>query len=52
MSARVILIGGAGFIGHHLALALAAAGDEVVVVDNLHTNHIGQLSANGSIPDR
>jgi nucleoside-diphosphate-sugar epimerase len=24
----------------------------VVVVDNLHTNHIGQLSANGSIPDR
>ena len=34
---RVLVTGGAGFIGSHLAEALAAAGNEVAVVDNLST---------------
>lgn len=31
----VVLVGGAGFIGHHLAMRLAAEGAEVHVIDNL-----------------
>lgn len=31
---RVLITGGAGFIGYHLARRLVAAGDEVVIVDN------------------
>src|SRR4029450_12350760 len=34
---RVIVTGGAGFIGSHVADALAARGDEVMVLDNLST---------------
>ncbi len=33
---RVLVTGGAGFIGAHLAAALVAGGDEVTVLDNLH----------------
>ncbi|HEX6032568.1 MAG TPA: NAD-dependent epimerase/dehydratase family protein [Tepidiformaceae bacterium] len=33
---RVLATGGAGFIGHHLVSSLVAAGNEVVVLDNLH----------------
>lgn len=33
---RVCITGGAGFIGHHLAAACIAAGDEVIVLDNLY----------------
>ncbi len=32
---RVLVTGGAGFIGHHLVGRLVARGDEVVVLDNL-----------------
>jgi UDP-glucose 4-epimerase len=35
MSKRVLITGGAGFIGSHLCDALAASGAELVVVDNL-----------------
>lgn len=31
---KVLVTGGAGFVGYHLAKALAEAGDEVVVIDN------------------
>jgi UDP-glucose 4-epimerase len=34
---RIVVTGGAGFIGGHLADALVARGDEVVVVDDLST---------------
>ncbi|HWW46103.1 MAG TPA: NAD-dependent epimerase/dehydratase family protein, partial [Acidimicrobiia bacterium] len=34
---RVVVSGGAGFLGSHLCRALLARGDEVVCVDNLIT---------------
>ena len=34
---RILVTGGAGFIGSHLAQALLDRGDEVTVLDNLHT---------------
>lgn len=37
---RVILVGGAGFIGHNLALTLKSLGAEVAVVDGLAVNNI------------
>lgn len=36
---RIVLVGGAGFIGHHLALKLKALGVEVFVVDSLAVNN-------------
>jgi UDP-glucuronate decarboxylase len=36
---RVVVAGGAGFIGRHLTRALLAAGAEVAVVDNLSTGY-------------
>lgn len=37
---RVALVGGAGFIGHNLALALRRLGAEVMVLDNLMVNSL------------
>lgn len=37
---KVLVTGGAGFIGSHVADALLAAGHEVVILDNLHTGHM------------
>ncbi|MEQ8821129.1 MAG: SDR family oxidoreductase [Sumerlaeia bacterium] len=37
MTDRIIVTGGAGFIGSHIATALVERGHEVVVVDNLST---------------
>jgi UDP-glucose 4-epimerase len=36
---KILVTGGAGFIGSHVADALLAAGHSVVIVDNLHTGH-------------
>ena len=36
---RTLVTGGAGYIGSHVTLALAAAGHEAVVLDNLSTGH-------------
>ena len=56
---RVLVTGGAGFIGSHLCDALVARGDEVSILDNLSTgaNHnikhlVGQIAINqGDIRD-
>ena len=40
---RVMLLGGAGFIGHHLALELKRKKAEVLIVDGLHVNNIGRI---------
>ncbi|MBX3374616.1 MAG: NAD(P)-dependent oxidoreductase [Phycisphaeraceae bacterium] len=42
---RIALIGGAGFIGHHLALALARRGDRVAIVDGLEVNNLLAFAA-------
>ena len=39
-SKKIVLIGGAGFIGHHLALELKRRGAEVSVVDGLQVNNL------------
>ncbi len=50
---RVILIGGAGFIGHNLALALAREGAEVQVVDSLQVNNLLWLhSTKADLPNQ
>ena len=45
---RIALIGGAGFIGHHLALALKEAGAEVSVIDGLEVNNLLAFSSTSS----
>ena len=44
MPHRILITGGAGFIGSHLADALLARGDEVVVLDNLATGRLENLA--------
>jgi nucleoside-diphosphate-sugar epimerase len=41
---RIALIGGAGFIGHNMALAMKARGAHVEVIDGLEVNHIGHFA--------
>jgi UDP-glucose 4-epimerase len=41
---RVLITGGAGFIGSHLAERLLDRGDEVLVLDNLSTGSIDNIS--------
>lgn len=45
---RIVLIGGAGFIGHHLALALAERGAHVEVVDSLQVNNLLTFASQGN----
>jgi nucleoside-diphosphate-sugar epimerase len=40
---RVLITGGAGFVGSHLAEALLDRGDEVFVIDNLSTGSIDNI---------
>ncbi len=40
---RVLVTGGAGFIGSHLTDALLARGDEVAVLDDLSAGRVGRL---------
>lgn len=42
---KIALIGGAGFIGHNLALALKREGAEVSIVDNLMVNNLLSFSS-------
>jgi UDP-glucose 4-epimerase len=41
---RVLITGGAGFIGSHLAEALLGAGHEVLILDNLSTGSIDNIA--------
>lgn len=43
MGSRVLVTGGAGFIGHHLVRALTESGSEVLVVDDLSTGRPDRL---------
>ena len=45
MPVRYLITGGAGFIGSHLADALLARGDEVLVLDDLSTGRLHNLEA-------
>lgn len=50
---RIALIGGAGFIGHNLALALAERGHDVHAVDSLYINNLLYFSStNNAILNR
>ena len=44
MSRRVLVTGGAGFLGSHLCDELLEAGDEVVCVDNLCTGRVSNIA--------
>lgn len=44
LSQRILLAGGAGFIGSHMADVLLGRGDEVVVVDNLCTGRHSNIA--------
>jgi UDP-glucose 4-epimerase len=46
---RAIVTGGAGFIGSHVADALVARGDEVVVLDNLSTGRQENLHSDAPL---
>lgn len=45
VSKKVLVTGGAGFIGSHLCEALLSGGNEVYVLDNLSTGRRGNLEA-------
>jgi nucleoside-diphosphate-sugar epimerase len=42
---RIALIGGAGFIGHNLALALAKQGAQVEIIDSLQVNNLLSIAS-------
>lgn len=48
----IALIGGAGFIGHNLALALKQHGADPHVIDGLQVNNLGAFSNSGADPNK
>jgi len=44
---RIALIGGAGFIGHHLAATLKLHGAKVIVIDDMEVNNRGNFARMG-----
>lgn len=46
---RVVVLGGAGFIGSHLVDTLSAAGSEVLVIDDLSTGCMGNVSGHAEM---
>jgi UDP-glucose 4-epimerase len=51
VASSYLITGGAGFIGSHLAEALLARGDHVVVLDNLFTGRLANLDTVGGHPN-
>ena len=52
MKKRILIIGGAGFIGHNLAIYLKKIGAKVEILDNLEVNNLGSLKKNvNNVPD-
>jgi nucleoside-diphosphate-sugar epimerase len=50
---RIVIAGGAGFIGHNLALALHKLGAQVEVIDSLQVNNLNAFASNlNNIPNR
>ncbi|RMF82813.1 MAG: NAD(P)-dependent oxidoreductase [Planctomycetota bacterium] len=49
---RVALVGGAGFIGHNLALELQRCGGHVEIIDSLQVNNLLSVAGDPRIPDR
>jgi UDP-glucose 4-epimerase len=45
MPRNILITGGAGFIGSHLAERLVASGDRVTVIDDLSTGQVANLAA-------
>jgi nucleoside-diphosphate-sugar epimerase len=48
----IALIGGAGFIGHNLALALKKYGADPHVIDGLQVNNLGAFANSGGDPNK
>jgi len=48
--ARIVVTGGAGFLGSHLVDAIRARGDEVVVIDNLVTGSLDNIAHHDGDP--
>ena len=46
---RILVTGGAGFIGSHIADALMARGDEVVVVDDFSSGKTANVPENADL---
>jgi nucleoside-diphosphate-sugar epimerase len=44
---RIVITGGAGFIGHHMALTLKKLGADVDVIDGLQVNNLSAFAGNG-----
>lgn len=52
LNRRIVLVGGAGFIGHHLAVKLKSLGAEVFVIDSLAVNNYHYFHKNSdTIPN-
>ena len=50
---KVLICGGAGFIGHHMALALHRLGARVDVIDSLQVNNLNAFASDvNNIPNR
>ena len=49
MSGRILVTGGAGYVGSHTVVELVDAGYEVVVIDNLVNASMGKLLAHLSM---
>ena len=43
MKRKILLVGGAGFIGHNLAILLKKKNQNVIVVDNLNINSLNYI---------